>query len=178
MGISYRVRQFWRVISTKTDTEALTRARNQLSPALRSLFDQLQPSEQYHAVSMWQQLRHQGNNQADLLTAALLHDIGKLRYPLKPWERGLIVLAKAVMPKNVNHWGNLPNDEWDDLPAWRKTFIVSEQHARWGAEMVHKAGASPMVEYLIREHHHPHNQELPVETDTLLYKLWLVDNES
>ncbi len=97
-------------------------------------------------MAMFHRLLEQGENQPDLLVAALLHDIGKLRYRLNPLERAMVVLVKAINPEQAHRWGSLPPDGWDRLPGWRKAFIVAEQHAGWGAEMARQAGVSPLTE--------------------------------
>ena len=108
---------------------------------------------------MYCKLLEQGENQPDLLVAALLHDVGKLRYRLNPLERSLVVLVKAVLPEQARLWGELPLDGWDRTPGWRKAFVVAQQHAGWGAEMAREAGVSRLTESLIRKHHDPPCQE-------------------
>jgi hypothetical protein len=176
--ILYRLRQFWRTLSLKKDHRELEQALAILSPEQSTLFTQMQLSEQNHAVMVFRRLHEQGENQPDLLVAALLHDVGKLRYRLSPLERAMVVLVKTVMPKQAHRWGGLPPAGWDGLPSWRKTFIVAEHHAEWGAEMACQAGVSPLTENLIRLHHHPHGQDANAEETSLLHKLWLVDNEN
>ncbi len=178
MRILYRIRQFWRSFSAQTSILELERAQARLNPEQRELFAQLQPGEKGHALAMFHRLLEQGENQPDLLVAALLHDIGKLRYPLNPLERAMVVLVKAVNPGQACRWGSLPPNEWDSLPGWRKAFIMAEQHAGWGAGMARKSGVSPLTETLIREHHHPHRHEAGAVENSLLRKLWVVDNES
>ena len=143
-----------------------------------ALFIQMQPGEKEHAIVMVRKLSEHGENQPDLLVAALLHDVGKLRYRLNPLERIMVVLTKAVVPGQVRQWGSLAPDEWEDLPGWRKPFVVAEQHAVWGAEMVRQAGVSALTETLIREHHHPNLNKTNEAEYSLLHKLWVVDNES
>jgi hypothetical protein len=138
----------------------------------------MQPSEQNHAGLIYHRLLEQGDNQPDLLVAALLHDVGKLRYRLSPLGRAIVVLVKTVMPRQAHHWGVLPSNGWDGLPPWRKVFIVAEHHAEWGAEMARQVGVSSLTETLIRFHDRPHRQEADTEETNLLHKLWLVDNES
>jgi hypothetical protein len=88
------------------------------------------------------------------------------------------VLVKAVMPDQAQWLGSLPPDGWDNLPGWRKAFIVAAQHADWGADMAREVGASPLAESLIRKHHDPTGQDAEIVENSLLRKLRLVDNES
>lgn len=178
MRLLYRLRQFWRTLLINKDQLELEQALVLFNPEQRALFTQMQPGEQYHAVIMFHSLLEQGENQPDLLVAALLHDVGKLRYRLRPLERAMVVMVKAVMPGQAHRWGDLPTNEWDGLGSWRKPFIVADQHAEWGAEMARKAGVSPLTETLIREHHHRPCQDADVKENNLRHKLWLVDNES
>jgi putative nucleotidyltransferase with HDIG domain len=178
VGILYRARQFWRTISLKTDLRDKELVKALLPPPQWALFLQLQPVEQSHAMAVYVKLLKQGENQPDLLVAALLHDIGKLRYRMNPIERTMVVLVKAVMPDQAQRLGCLPLDGWDNLPGWQKAFIVAAQHADWGADLAREAGVSPLVENLIRKHHDPTGQDPEILENSLLRKLRLVDNES
>jgi hypothetical protein len=176
--ILYRVRQFWRTLSLKTDLLELQPARALLTDQQWELFLKLQPDEQSHASAMYHKLLEQGENQPDLLVAALLHDVGKLRYRMNPGERAMVVMAKTVMPQQVRRWGSLPLNGWDRLSNWRKAFIVAEQHAGWGAEMAREVGVSCLTESLIRKHHDLPCQDIEPTENSLLHKLRLVDNGS
>ncbi len=178
MRILYRVRQFWRTIFVKTDPIELERAMAILTTEQAGLFSQLQPAEKEHALVMVRKLTVQGENQPDLLMAALLHDVGKLRYRLHPLERTMVVLVKAVIPGKAHQWGSLPPAGWDEVPAWRRAFVVAEQHAEWGAQLAHQVGVSSLAETLIREHHNPHSCAAGSAETSLQHKLWVVDNES
>lgn len=174
----YRLRQFWRTITAKTDPLELEQALALLTPAQAELFSSLQPGEQDHALVMVHKLVDQGESQPDLLVAALLHDVGKLRYKLNPLERAMVVLVRRLSSDTARRWGSLPPGGWESLPHWRKPFVVAEQHEVWGAELAHKAGVSPMAENLIRRHHQPPAQGTGGIENALQYKLWAVDNES
>jgi hypothetical protein len=178
VGVLYRVRQFWRIAFLKTDHNEPEQARERLTPAQWELFSQLTPAEQAHALRILQKLLKQGENQPDLLVAALLHDVGKLFYRLNPFERAGVVLVQAILPGQARQWGNLPEAGWESLPGWRKAFITAEQHAEWGAKLAHQAGVSPLAERLIRQHHRSPLQDGLEMENRLLYALWVADNES
>jgi len=176
--ILYRVRQFWRMVTVTPDASDLEHVQAILSPEQMVLFMQMQPGEKDHALMLFRRLVEQDENNLDLLVAALLHDVGKNRYAMNPLERTIVVLARAAMPEQARKWGNPPPNAWEELPGWRKPFVVAEQHSVWGAELAHNAGVSSLTEILICKHHHPDIQVPGDEANDLLYKLWVVDNEN
>ena len=143
-----------------------------LAPAQLVLFRQLQRSEQWHALLMLDKLIQAGEEDRDLLTAALLHDIGKIHYPLHTWERVLIVLMKRASPQRVDRWGQ------GSPQGLAKPFVVACHHAEWGADLAARAGASTLTIELIRRH----EEALPVEgtsrQERLLRLLKQVDDSS
>jgi len=174
--ILYRVRQFWRTVFVKNDEQLLRQAHASLTTAQWELFSQLQPADQGHALQLYRKLTENGEYQPDLLVAALLHDVGKLRYPMNPLERAAVVVVKTIRPALAAKWGEIPSPGWDDLPGWRKAFILSRQHPAWGAVLASQAGVSPQAEELIRQHHSAVPGSDGWDT-SLQYKLWLVDND-
>ena len=142
----YRLNQFRRAHRDQPGGEGLDRARNILSPALFELFISLLPFEQAHSIRVMDKLVSEGYVEPDLLAAALLHDVGKARYPLRPWQRGLAVLAKHFSPGLFMRWSH------GDLSGFRAGMVVAAQHAAWGAEMAEAAGANPRVVWLIGHH--------------------------
>jgi putative nucleotidyltransferase with HDIG domain len=146
MRLAYRMRQFWYALFARPTSEDLALARSALSAPQMRLFEQLQPSEQVHSLNIYRQLLLQGETQPDLLVAALLHDVGKSRYPLHSWDRALIVLARAIVPERVKDWGQ------GQPQGWQRAFVVAQQHPAWGAEMAAQAGASPLAVNIIQQH--------------------------
>jgi hypothetical protein len=164
--VLYRVDQFWRALTTVPRPEELSQARQFLSPDLMVLFLRLQSSEQAHSLWVFRQLREKNETNPDLLAAALLHDVGKSRCPLRLWERVAIVLGKKLFPGKAKRWGEA------EPRGWRRPFVVAEQHSAWGAEMAARAGASRMTVALIGRH-----QEPPLQAETSADVMNLADLE-
>ena len=170
----YRVQQFWLAWGAQPPTETeLAPARSVLTTKQMKLFKCLQPSEQIHALRVLQTIQAQGETDPDLQTAALLHDIGKARAPLKLWERVAIVLAKASFPTCTKSWGG------GQPRGWKRPFVVAEQHPDWGGEMASQVGVSPLAVSLIRRHQssEPLSPEKSKE-DALLYILQTADHQN
>ena len=175
----YRTRQFFEILFSHPTPEDLALARQILSPAQMALFSRLQLSDQAHAVRVLQKVEVvcRSNGMVlpdDLQVAALLHDIGKARYPLRIWERVMVVLGKAIAPERVKNWGNHPPR------GWVRPFVVAAHHPGWGADLAAEQGASPRVVALIRRHQDylPEDIFFDNEEDRLLAILQAVDDES
>ena len=148
----YRTRQFWHGLRlTPTDSE-IDRVRSMLNAAQFDLFMRLQPGEQSHSLSVFTKLLGTGEENRDLLVAALLHDVGKILYPLKLWERVWIVLGKAFPTRLLKGWVLGDLEDLQNIPFWRRPFVVAQQHPQWGAELAAQAGSSALVVSLIQRH--------------------------
>lgn len=175
MGILYRAKQFWQALNAHLSQAQLSEVEQVISPQLFKLFLSMQPSEQLHSYKVYTSLKVSGEQDPDLLIAALLHDIGKTRYPLHIWERVLIVLGKKIFPDKVKTWGNA------EPKGLKRAFVVAEKHPAWGAEMVAGAGASGMTINLIKRHQTktPFSLDQTISAeDRLLYQLQSRDEES
>ena len=154
--ILYRLHQFWSALVASPSEGELDNISSLLTPPQMALFRQMHRSEQAHSIRVMRAVLQssdgvQAGPRDDLLRAALLHDVGKSRYPVRIWERALIVLSKAILPGKVKRWGE--GIAIGDGPlGWRRAFVVSQQHPAWGAQMAAEAGASPLVAALIRRH--------------------------
>lgn len=175
MRLCYRARQFWLALSTHPTPAELDQARAVLSVEQLVLFSRMQPGEQAHALHMLSALQAQGETDVDLLVAALLHDVGKQRCPLRVWERVAVVLMQAASPLLAQRWGELAVDS---CRGWRKPFIVAAQHSVWGAELALQAGVTVLAAALIRRHQTPAPADSNQREDTLLRKLQAVDEIS
>lgn len=177
----YRSRQFARAIRSRASQEDLELVASILSPAELELFKQMQMSEQAHSLRVLNALLSQGETNIDLKTAALLHDVGKIRAPLHLWERVLIVLVKAICPGCMQKWGSAASWTSTEGLGWRRPFVVAEQHPSWGAELTAESGVSPLAVRVISRHQESFtpspDTELSLE-DILLQKLQSVDNNN
>lgn len=168
--IWYRVHQFYNALFARPSAEELEQARAVLSPATFTLFTSQQLGEQVHCLRIFHSLCVSGEQDPDLLAAALLHDVGKIRRPLRAWERALIVLAKEFAGERAAQWGRA------EPHGWRAAFAVAEQHPTWGADMAREAGATGCTVSLIRRHQDPAPQPPLTPEDRLLLKLQRLDN--
>jgi len=176
----YRAHQFFQALTAVPSLDDLEEVEEVLSPALLELFYRLQAGEQKHSIEIYRELKEQDETNIDLLVAALLHDVGKSCHPLCIWERVVIVLSKSFFPDIVKEWGQA------EVSSWKRPFVVAEQHASWGAQLVKNAGGSAMTVALIRRHQDEKYRKESKNNDLLdafleerlLYRLQNIDNES
>jgi hypothetical protein len=180
----YRIRQFWLAIHGTPQAGDLVLARGLLSEQQMQLFQRMQLCEQAHSLQVYKSLVQQhaqaaGEGWEDLLVAALLHDVGKNRFPLHVWERVEIVLARALLPEKSRAWGAIPDGAADGKPlGWKKPFVTAAHHAQWGAEMAAEVGASPLAASLIRRHQEAGGPDSTVLEERLLAQLQAADDNS
>lgn len=147
MGLRYRLRQLRENLTAGPLSEAARReVIAALSPGELALFDRFSPADQWHSYRVLCDLRQAGYNDPDLATAALLHDVGKTRYPLSAWDRTVIVVGAVLFPRRSVAWGQGRVDNW------RRPFVVRARHPEWGAEMAAAVGTRPAAVELIRCH--------------------------
>ncbi|MCP4356911.1 MAG: HDIG domain-containing protein [Chloroflexi bacterium] len=143
----YRLWQFWQTLWAKPLTEEVwAEVAAVLNPQELKLFVCFPPNDQWHSVRVMQLLRSAGYEQAALLKAALLHDVGKTAVSLTIWERVIVVLGSKMWPHKAAGWGE------GEARGWRRPFIVKAQHPTWGAEMATAAGCDELTIDLIQRH--------------------------
>lgn len=133
------------------------KAKGYLTEAEFCLFQTLRRSERQHHLRVLDKLLKQGHDHPALITAALLHDVGKTRARFTIVERVVAVLVKKFLPRQFETWSS------GEAQGWRQPFVMSAQHPAWGAEMVAAAGGDAMAVELIRQHqtrldHPPQNE--------------------
>lgn len=172
MGLPYRLRQLRDNLTAGPLSAAVREEIDAfLSEPERNLFYRFIYADQWHSYRVLRSLRDAGYNHPDLMTAALLHDIGKIACPLSPWDRTVIVVGSALFPGKVDSWGR------GSLHSWRRPFVVRAQHPAWGAEMAVKADSRPGVVELIRRHQDKHTGEA-TDVDRLLGILQWADDRN
>jgi hypothetical protein len=182
----YRSRQFWHAIYDKPAPEDLAEVSQVLTPSQLALFQRMHPGEQAHSIRVYRRIVNERCEVAHeakraLHVAALLHDVGKICQPLTILERVVIVLGKALFPDLVKRWGVEGEGEIEGSVlsiGWRRPFVVSEQHARWGAELLAEADASPLAVSLILNHQNLFPVKIVSKEDRLLYELQKADQRS
>jgi hypothetical protein len=144
--LAYRSRQLWYAFWGHLERVEDAAIQPHLTAGQIALFRRMQPSEQLHALRVLGRLVDSGQRDHDLMAAALLHDVGKILYPLSAWERAVIILGRRLFPRAVRRWADGPP------LGLRRPFVVAARHADWGADLAERAGASPRTVDLIRRH--------------------------
>jgi hypothetical protein len=148
----YRTRQFWQALRPANHPEDLELAASVLTAPQLDLFLSLPSGEQAHGLRVLRSLLERGERDGALLTAALLHDAGKSRCPLRPRERALVVLVEAACPGCLRRWGSGGEGQTPHSYGWRRPFVVAVRHPAWGADLALAAGADPETAALILRH--------------------------
>lgn len=148
MGVAtralYRSRQFFGSVRPRVDASQRSRAFRLLSEAEQRLFLTMTPRDQQHCLAVNTKLQSDGRDDADLLTAALLHDCGKGRIAL--WHRVAFVLLEATSPALLRRLAR-PGEG----SGWRQAMDRCLRHPELGAGLASSAGSSTTVAALIRE---------------------------
>jgi hypothetical protein len=174
----YRSRQFWHAISSRSSHQEMDLVNSVLTSSQVELFQRMQASEQVHSLLVLNELKNQDEENADLLTAALLHDVGKTRAPLRIWERVMIVIVRVICSGCIRKWGKSKNVEPENGLGWRRAFIVAEQHPAWGADLAAEHGVSRLAVSLIARHQEQIDPSSSSMEDKLLQKLQAVDDNN
>jgi hypothetical protein len=167
----YRARQFIHAVTAQVSTEELDLVQSLLPKPLYQLYRALPTSDQAHSLRVLRLLMEDGLDQTNLLQAALLHDLGKGRYPLRIWERIWVVVAGWLFPASRHTWGDL------EPHGLKRALLVEARHASWGAEMIAASGGDEQLQRLIR-FHSDLPEQVPTEDRELLIALQIADSAS
>ena len=144
--VTHRVYQFIRAMHPELADVDRAFAEEWLTPELLALFLTQSPADQEHSVRAARLLLSHGHSSRDLVTAALLHDVGKSAGHFTPWHRTAIVILESWAPRLL---GWLAKQKVPFLSP----FAVHCAHAQRGALLAREAGASELTAELIRLHH-------------------------
>lgn len=148
MAATQRIRQGIRALLAFTLPVDYELAAQYLNPAQLTLFQRMKRSEQLHSLNVLHDILAQNQPVPDdLAIAALLHDVGKTRYPLAVWQKTLTVLVRAFAPGLFRRWS-----EGDAKPFWKRGFVVSVQHPQWSTELVTQSQTNERAVWLIAHH--------------------------
>jgi hypothetical protein len=147
-AVHYRVEQFLRALTARhaISEVRIEQAARILTPEARALFARQAPQDQRHALAVYETLCQEGHTHQDLLTAALLHDVGKAAARLPAWQRGMFVLAERFVPGMLDHAMR------SETGSWGGSLADYAGHAEIGAHWTEKVGCSPLTVALIRRH--------------------------
>ena len=167
MSWTYRFWQLWSAVQATPDAEDWQLVKQILTPDLAQLFAKLDRSEQAHAIRVCRQLIQEGETNPLLLSAALLHDIGKTRYRLRLWERVWIVIF-GWFKKEFQVPLILTDEAPQKAKWWKRPLLVGQYHPRWGASLLRQHGADERVIWLVEHHQEPfHDPSLDLENEWL-----------
>jgi len=140
----YRSRQFFRSVAASIDKEEADEVRRRLTPEQQCLFFAMTARDQRHCYDVFKTLSSQRGSDADLLAAALLHDVGKGRIRL--WHRVAYVVLGAISPSLLRKAAR------DDGAAWRQACAACIDHSRRGGTMLEQVGAPAAIVQLVLYH--------------------------
>jgi len=139
----HRVGQFVAHVRARVAPDEAAFARRVLPPDAAILFDGMPVADRRHALDVSGRLLAAGNDDPDLLAAALLHDVAK-GHRMRLWHRVAGVLLEAFAS------GTLRRLASRDPTSWRHPFHLYLHHAELSAEMAVAAGCPARTAALIR----------------------------
>jgi putative nucleotidyltransferase with HDIG domain len=140
----YRTRQFFGYFRPRFQDDERAEAAALLG-GIWPLFESMTPRDQMHSIDTFRVLRERGCTDAELLSAALLHDIGKGRLAgsrVRLWHRLAYVLLSAGSPRLLRR-----------LTRGRSGLADLHHHAERGAVVAEALGVGADTVSLIRRHH-------------------------
>jgi hypothetical protein len=174
--LHYRLAQFVQALTASVPEEEMELVIRIMTPEAREFFRCQAIQDQHHALAVYHTLRQEGHTDPSLLTAALLHDVGKTVARLPTWLRSIIVLLEWFAPRLLARLGQ-PRDTQRLSSRWRRPFVIHAHHPEIGACCAQEAGCSPLTVALIRRHQEKLAPNAPCgEENRLLAALRAADN--
>jgi hypothetical protein len=147
-----RLRQGIRALFAFTQLVDFDLAASYLTSAEMALFRHMRRTEQLHSLNVLRTVVAESaaareSVPAELAVAALLHDVGKSRYPLAVWQKTLAVLVRAFVPAAFQRLSL-----GDPRRIFQRPFVVYVKHPSWSAEMLAQTDALPEAIWLVAHH--------------------------
>jgi len=118
-------------------------ARRVLPPAAFARFASMPAADRRHALDVAHRLVIGGNDDPELLSAALLHDAAK-GHRMRLVHRVTGVLLERISPALLRRLAS------PDSGSWRHPFHLYLHHAPMSADLAQESGCSPRVGAFIR----------------------------
>lgn len=128
INMFYRVEQFIKAITAKITSEDIAFVKTYLNERESQLFFRLKPYEQRHCIDVARKLEAITRGEAEMIRVGLLHDIGKLVYPLNPIEKSIMVLLDRLTHSKIKKY-----------PQWKLVKCYYE-HPRLGYDLLSQIG--------------------------------------
>ena len=140
----YRCGQFFKALEERRAPLDQTLLDRHLGSAARLAFEAMSTRDRVHAIRTAIVVCRRTEGDADLVVAALLHDVGKGRQML--WHRVAYILLATASPGLLHRLARTGG-------GWRGALARSLDHPRIGGALARSLGCSEGVTQLIEEHH-------------------------
>ncbi|MFN8529204.1 MAG: hypothetical protein U0670_11365 [Anaerolineae bacterium] len=122
-----------------------------LTPQQLADFRRLKPAEQMHSLRVLSAVLAQADpTPSALAAAALMHDVGKTRYPVSLFGKTLPVLVSVVSPTLVTRLSQGDPRRW-----WVRPFATYRLHPQWSGDILTASHANPDAVWLAAHHADP-----------------------
>ncbi len=145
-----RLRQGLRALFAFSQALDTPLAARYLTAEQLALFQRMRRGEQLHSLNVLRGvLAQEGDKEMppELATAALLHDVGKIRYPLRLWQKTIAVLVRTFVPSLFVRLSRGDPEQFINRP-----FVVYALHPAWSAELLTQTGACDVAIWLVAHH--------------------------
>lgn len=173
MAAGYRLRQGVRALLAFSQPVDHSLAARYLSVEELRLFQQMRRNEQLHSLNVLRAVLAQAETPPDLAVAALLHDVGKIRYPMAIWQKSIAVLIAKLTPSLYQRWSMAEESAW-----WARPVIVKARHPQWSGELLSAIHSSATAIWWVTHHQDAADQWRDHPYFAGLQRLQAADNEN
>lgn len=152
----YRIKQFFWALTAQITQEEQKFIKHYLSPQEIELFDKLKIYEQKHSVNVAKALQKDitYDNPKEMIRVGLLHDIGKIKYPIGPVRKSIMVLLDKFTKGKIAQYNQL------------KMVRCYYEHPQIGYEMLKERGGYSKEFLEIIQKHHEESDKWGITTES------------